>query len=209
MQKNNRVKYFNKSIFLYFTILFAITLLSGCYFSTAPSNLDYAYDRYGLSFPINKKLYISHDLWYDNPMDISSMNYQTGKVIPFGTEVKFIKSFPNYILFETLNDKKQYKVINNKEISLLDNESAFHQIFSDKDPNSLTKDIKPDILSKLRLGKIEIGMTRYEVLLALGPPPIDMNPKNYKNTWIYFINSSLKTTHYVFKDNKITYIFGN
>ena len=76
-------------------------------------------------------------------------------------------------------------------------------------PETKTANMPKEIITKLKQGKIEVGMTREEVLLSLGPPPLNMTPSGTKVTWIYFLNKTLKTTHIVFKNNKVSYVFNN
>jgi hypothetical protein len=193
-------------------ILFTFTLLlfsSGCYFPTASSKVQYIYDQFGLNFPMHTKVYLVHNIWHKNPMDISFFNYQQGKIIPFGTEVEFVEAYPNYVVFKAANNKIEYKITNVPGISMLSNNDLFYQIFTPVNPDIKTINMPKETIAKLKQGKIEVGMTREEVLLALGPPPLSMTPPGTKVTWIYFLNNTLKTTHLVFKDNKVSYIFNN
>ena len=205
-------KTIHKKFYKYIVILFIFTLLpyiSGCYFPKSATRLQYIYNQFGLDFPMHTKIYLAHNIWFKDPMNISFFNYQQGKIIPFGTEINFIEAYPDYVVFKTVNKKTEYKIINYPALSLLSNAELFNQIFTPINPDTKTVNISEEIINKLKQGKIEAGMTREEVLLALGPPPLNMTPSGTMTTWIYFLNNALKTTHVVFKKNKVSHVFNN
>ena len=208
MQKKSMSGMFYKYIFLLFIALLILSI-SGCYFSDTAGKKQYIYDQFGLNYPVDKKVYLAHNIWYKDPMNISFMNYQQGKILPFGTEVKFVEAYPGYVIFKAVNDKNEFKIINDPDVSLLSNSAQFQQIFTPVNPDTKTSNLSEEIITKLKQGKIVVGMTRGEVLLSLGPPPQKMTPLGTKNTWIYFLNNTLKTTHIVFKNNKVSYVFNN
>ena len=208
MTKKTRNKKFYKHTvtLLIFTLLLFIT---GCYFSAGTSKLDYMYNQFGLGFPMHTKAYLAHNIWFKDPMKISFFNYQQGKIIPFGTEITFVEAYPDYVVFKTVNDKTEYKITNDPDLSLLSNAELFNQIFTPINPDTNTANKSEEIITKLKKGEIEVGMSRKEVLLALGPPPLNMTPRGTIATWIYFLNNTLKTTHVVFKHDKVSHIFTN
>ena len=183
--------------------------VSGCYFTNTPGKLQGIYDQFGLNFPKDKQVYLAHNIWYTDSMDISFLNYQQGKILPFGTKIKFIEAYPDYVIFKTMSDNKEFKISNDLQYSLITNEDLFHKIFTATNPATKIKNLSNEIITKLKQGKIETGMTREEVLLSLGRPPYRMTPPGMKTTWIYYINNKLKTNHIVFKGNKVTYVFTN
>ncbi|MCP4180824.1 MAG: hypothetical protein GY756_23940 [bacterium] len=193
-----------------YAIIFLCTsfFITSCFIPTNPTKLQYAYDMYELNFNPKDKIYLSHNIWYKNPMNISSLNYQTGKIIPLGTEVKFVEAKEGFIIFETLDNNKQYKIINDVDWSSTPDKIIFHRIFTSKDPLLKFKDTPKQILDDMKKGIIAVGMTREEIYGALGHGPHYLNPKS-QQTWTYLINRSLKTIHVVFKNNKVSYIFTN
>ena len=200
--------YFKKSVIL-FSLLLTTVIISSCYYSTQISKLEYVYDQFGLNFPKHEQIYLAHNIWYKDPMNISYMNYQQGEIIPFGTEIKFIESYPDYVVFEVVKDKKQFKIVNEPEYSMLTNEEFFKQAFTTVNPMTRLTHASMKLILKLEKGQIELGMTREEVLISFGPPPLCMTPPGTEVTWIYFLNNELKTTHIVFQGNKVSYIFQN
>ncbi|MCF7791578.1 MAG: hypothetical protein K9M56_06230 [Victivallales bacterium] len=182
-------------------------LLTSCVFiPKTESNLQYVYDMYGLNYNRGNKFYLQHNVWYKEPMNISSMNYLEGKIIPVGTEIKFIKSFPGYVIFKTVNNGEKYKIINDSEVSLLSDQLQFHRIIGNKNPVE-GLNLSKEYLQQIKAGRILEGMPKKFVLLSYGNPPSVYNPPKSKTTWVYLMNEDLKTRHVVFKDDKVVYVF--
>lgn len=186
-----------------FGIAILLVLSSCMYFPSSPSNLQYAYDKYGLGLPKGKDLYLARNIWYTDPDRISAVNYLTGKILPFGTKVKLIEVFPGYVIFRTPNDGKKYTIVNNSTYTLFPDLDIFDSIFTDKTPKKLEQGIKSENLILLKTGTIKPGMTRREVKMALGLPFRGFTPLGEKITWVYFYNADLKAKHVVFNDDDI------
>ncbi len=183
--------------------------VSGCYVPRDPGNLEYAYDFYGLNLYPNKPVYLAHNIWYTDPMNISALNYHSGKVIPFGSEIILLKAEKGYVLFRIQGSAQEYKIVNNRALTLLKDKDMYQQIFTQEgDPTLNFKEIGATVLNDMKKGIVSLGMTREQVLVTYGPAPKNINQLS-EITWVYLINQQLKTTHLVFKDDKINYIFEN
>ncbi len=199
----------SKSKFAILFIMLGLTLvISGCFIPTSPTKLEYAFDMYGMDLPKNKQLYLSHNIWYNSPYDISTINFHSGTIIPFGTKIYLISSEHGKVQLKIDGNETIFTINNDKNVSLLPDSSAYNQIFTDKNPLQENKNIPKETLEKLEKGEIEVGMPQSYVVLAFGRPPIQLNPGK-SSTWTYLINKGLKTVHYVFKNDKVTYIFYN
>jgi len=163
---------------------------------------------YGMNLPKNKQLYLSHNLWYNSPNDLSTINFHSGTIIPFGTKISLVSSEPGELKFKIIGNQAIFTIYNDKNISMLPDSSAYNQIFTDKNPELENKNIPTQVLEKLKKGEIEIGMPQNYVVLAFGQPPLQLN-SGKSSTWTYLINKGLKTVHYVLKGNKVSYIFYN
>ena len=204
MKNSKLISFLCYSLFLTF-----ILSLSGCYVPKDPGSLEYAYDFYGLDFYPNKPIYLAHNIWYTDPMNINALNYHTGNIIPFGSEIIFLKAEKDYVIFRVQGSAMEYKIINDKPITLLKDKSLFHQIFTqDGDPTLKFKDIAPTTLNDMKNGIVSLGMTKEQVTAIYGPAPKYINQLS-EITWIYLINPQLKTTHVVFKNNKVNLTFEN
>lgn len=199
-----------KLIKAFLSILCIILFASSCmYFPDKDQKLQYVYDMYGLDFDQHKTIYTKHNIWFDDPENII-VRYCEGKyLIPFGTEIKFIESYPGYVIFETKdNEKKQLRINNDTEETLLPDDEYFHRIFTEKNPMDELKGMSEKDLKALKEGRIYKGMTRQEVLIAYGSPPRLLNPFYHKKTtWMYIMDDQYRIRHVVFKDDKVSYVF--
>lgn len=186
-----------------------LLLVSSCYVPREPGNLEYAYDFYGLNFYPNKPVFLAHNIWYNDPMNINALNYHSGKIIPFGSEIIFLKAEKGYLIFRIQGSAQEYKITNDRSLTLLKDKDMFNQIFTQEgDPSLKFKDMDRTVLNNMKKGIVSLGMTREQVLVTYGPAPKYINQLS-EITWVYLINPLLKTTHIVFKDNKVNYIFEN
>lgn len=206
--KNKKTIFISNCKKLVLLLIFLLPL-AGCYVPKDPENLEYAYDLYGLNFYPNKQIYLAHNIWYTDPMNISALNYHTGKIIPFGSEIVLLKAEKDYVIFRIQGSSQEYKIINDRPITLLRDREIFHQIFTqDDNPAFKLKNIDSALLNNMKNGIVSLGMNREQVLVTYGPAPKYINQLS-EITWVYLINPQLKTTHLVFKDNKVNYIFEN
>ena len=193
-------------IFRIITVSAAVLAVTGCLFPTKESNVQYVYDMYGLNYKQGSKFYLNHDLWYKDPMDISAINYHEGDILPVGTEIDIIKSFAGYVTFKVVDTGKEYKIVNDTNMTLLSDEIQFHRLIGTKNPLEDLKISEKD-LAAIKKGKLLLGMTRQEVLLAYGKPPRSFNPPYSRTTWVYLLNDQYKARHVVFKNDKVIYVF--
>jgi hypothetical protein len=193
----------------YIFLIFIMFLFSACsiFVPTTEGKLQYVYDMYGLNFARERQIYLKHNMWYEDPMAIDSLNIIKGKIIPVGSKVKFVESYSGYVLFKTMKDGKEYRINNDSVQTLLSDEVQFHRIFGYKNPLKSIVDNKKAV-RLLQKGKVIEGMSREEVVMGYGLPPRAFTPPQSKITWIYFLDNQLKTRHVVFnKENKVIYIF--
>jgi hypothetical protein len=199
----------NKKLKIYLLLAFTVFLFSSCsiFVPTQESNLQYVFDMYGLNFNRGDKFYLKHCIWYEDPMNISAMNYLKGRVLSVGDEIEFIKSFPRYVIFKTVKNGKEYKINNDVDRTLLSDFNQFHRIFTNKNPLENVNASKK-VIALLKRGRIINGMTRKQVLLAYGLPPRAFNPPMSKTTWVYFLDRQFVARHVVFNRNdKVIYVF--
>lgn len=205
--RNRESIFFECIKFIFFSIF--LLSISGCYVPKDPEKLEYAYDFFGLNLYPNKPTYLAYNIWYTDPMNINALNYHSGKIIPFGSEIILLKAEKGYVIFRVQGSAQEYKIINDRLLTLLKDKNMFGQIFTqDGDPTLQLKNIDSAKLNDMKKGIVSLGMTKEQVLVTYGPPPKHINQLS-EITWVYLINPQLKTTHLVFKDNKLNYIFEN
>ncbi len=151
------------------------------------------------------KLYLAHNIWYTDPDNIPALNYQTGKIIEFGTEVEVLKATPSSVTFVTRKDNKQFTIVYDESWMLVPIEKYLPKIFVTKNREELEKGIPPEILDKISRGIVTPGMLKREVILAYGYPVPYMTPDINADTWV-FGTDRLDTVRVVFKGNKVNTI---
>lgn len=155
-----------------------------------------------LQVPKGTKLYTTHNIWYEIPWNISSINYQKGKIIPFGTAIKLISADPTRVRFQVLATGRHYTMIYHEKWGMQPVNDYIKQLVSVKSRDEQAKGISPSMLNIILKGKVEKGMTRKEVTFAFGPPSPHRTPLIEGSTWIYWENQ-FSSKRVIFKNDKV------
>lgn len=142
----------------------------------------------------NEKIYTRFNIWYTDPKAISSMNYISGKILPFGTEVDVasvnvsrISCYSDVweIAFNPVGSQTRYTVVFDEQMMMQDVQTYIKRLFTTQNREQLGKGISKEFLRDINRGRVVSGMNRDEVLLTYGfpPPPRTFSLKN--DTWIY------------------------
>jgi len=146
--------------------------------------------------PLNGQVrYTCCNIRYEKP-EISDVNYQQGAILPYGTRVQIIEVRKNQVKFlpvghpeMTLSYKHGRKVY--------PFEQYLDRIFLADPPKlaSTTATVKgkkvtsaPKFAKQIEQGFVEPGMTRAEVLMAIGYPPAHRTPSLEQPIWTYWRN---------------------
>ena len=163
----------------------AFVLAAGCGHVTAhvPHPLD------------NQVRYLCCNLHYDKP-EITDMNFLRGKVIPFGTRVQIRAVDADRVEFETPG-LPPIRLVLKQGVGALTMEQYLDRIFLVDDPYArLTKlagdgkaAAEVDRLRRLmEEGDVTVGMTRDQVLTAIGYPPANRTPRLDAAMWTYWVD---------------------
>jgi len=155
--------------------------------------------------PKNSGIYTQCNLWYNSDNEISCLNYQDGKIIPFGTEVEIVKAKDSVVYFKTLPDGQEYRIDYDPEWTMIPIETYIRQVFTIQNRDQLAKNVNPDLLKSIDRGIIVKGMTRKEVLLTCGTPSASRTPSLENDTWVFWTDR-FSTIRVVFKDSKVVEI---
>ena len=137
--------------------------------------------------------YICCNLHYEKP-EITDANYLRGKLIPLGTRVQILEVRKDSVKFEAAGYPAitlafKYGARNLTMDQYLD------RIFLVDDPYARFPKLPPDgkqaaEVDKTRRmiedGTVSVGMTREQVLMAIGYPPADRTPALDAPTWKYW-----------------------
>jgi hypothetical protein len=150
---------------------------------------------------VNSKIYTKCNIWYQNPDDISSVNIQKGKFIPFGSEIEAVEATERKVVFKDMKGI-QYTIRFDEQLMMIPVETYIRQMFTLSDKSEQTKDIDPAVVSKLEKGIVTSGMNRRDVLLAYGTPAAFRTPTLENSTWIYWIDDN-STIRVVYRADKV------
>ena len=155
--------------------------------------------------PENRTYYLAHNLWVENPRSISSINYQSGAIIPFGTEVKILKVTRESVTFKVVRTGLKYTIIYFEKYGMKPVQEYLKSLVTTKTRAEMTKGISQNTIDAMLAGRVRPGMTRREVIMTYGPPSPHRTPLLENQTWIYWVKRwpvSI-TSRVIFKGDKV------
>jgi len=147
-------------------------------------------------------VYTQVPMWTEKNRIIGT-NYSRGLFIPLNSPVKIISIDSRKIVFTYLDTKLSYYTYT--KYTKVDSGGMLERLFSTKKVNlSKYSRKKRKYISN---GKIVVGMTKEEVILARGYPPFHATLSLKSNTWKYWENR-FKTINVKFRKNKVVATVG-
>lgn len=154
-----------------------------------------------------KPFYTTANIWYEHPDKIFSTNYHRGAIIPVGTKV-IIKEIGDKEIQFVHENGQTFKIIflekhSKPGMTIWD---YFEQYFSEENPlreGGPFQQFSKDEQRNIKIGRIEVNMSRAAVLMAYGYPPSHRTPSLKSDIWIYWMSRFVETTVY-FKDDKVS-----
>ncbi|MDD4816810.1 MAG: hypothetical protein PHI85_02430 [Victivallaceae bacterium] len=151
--------------------------------------------------PVDGKLYLRTNLWFENPAAISCVNYQTGRILPIGTAVVPVRATERTVVFR---DERgvEYTVEFDPETMMIPMQEYLKRIFTLLPPDVLLKDVKPESLERIQHASVAPGMTREEVIFSFGYPVPGRTPELSGSSYLYY-QSPDRTFRVVFKGDEV------
>jgi hypothetical protein len=165
--------------------------------AVAASTLALALACKGPSVPsplTGQSRYLCCNMHYDKP-DITDVNYLQGTLVPLGTRVQILEVRKNSVKFQPAGQPPlTLSLRHGKKMMTFD--QYLDRIFVAEDPHA--KLPKPrdrkhaadteKVRKAIEGGVIEPGMTREQVLMAVGYPPAHRTPSLESGVWTYWSN---------------------
>ncbi len=138
--------------------------------------------------------YLCCNLHYDKP-EITDMNYLRGKVIPFGTRVQIREVDADRVEFQTPGHPP-IRLVLKQGVGELTMDQYLDRIFLVDDPYARLPKLPEDgkaaaevdkIRRMMEEGDVTVGMTRDQVLMAIGYPPAHRTPRLDAAMWTYWV----------------------
>lgn len=154
-----------------------------------------------LQQPVNAKVYTRCNIWFEDPNNISCINYQRGRVLPLGSEVKPISATQKELVIEDASGIR-YHIAFDPEMMMIPMQEYIRRVLTLTPPDELLKSVPPERLSALKAGTVVPGMTREEVILCFGYPVPGRTPDLSGTGYLYY-QSPEHTFRVVFKGNEV------
>ncbi|MEQ1806630.1 MAG: hypothetical protein ABL900_14740 [Burkholderiaceae bacterium] len=138
---------------------------------------------------------------------ISDVNYVAGakQTIPAGTPVK-VTGFGRYRVFIEFDGKKQ--ALGNDYSRTVKMEEFAQRYIVPQDPWAALRSAPPKVRDAVKNSRISRGMTRAQVLMALGYPIASATPDLDAPLWRYWTSSSAEYQVFWGEDGRVDKIFG-
>ena len=158
-----------------------------------------------LQQPKEAKIFTAYNIWYQDPANISSVNYQKGaRFIPIGTEIEIIEADEQKIVFKDKDDFK-FTLHFDRSMMMIPIQDYIRQTFTLKSKTEQVEGLSPQALQNIERGIVVERMTRDEVKMVCGPPPAFRTPDISNATWIYFLDVN-ETYRVIFGDKRVKVI---
>lgn len=145
--------------------------------------------RYAPLF-VNNTFHLCCNMYYPAAR-FNDVNYQYNKTfIPLGTQVKVLRMTDIDVTFVDLNTNRQYTWI--KRYARAPFASLLKLWFINEDPREIVNQFDENVQTLIYSGKIEEGMTKQQVIYALGFPPHHKTPDTSLDKWIYWSKNDYK-----------------
>lgn len=158
-------------------------------------------------------IYTAYNIFYNDPLDVPSINFLDGKLLPAGTRVEILETAyyeedrKDLIRFKEFRTGREFRIFHHKRWR--DKEDSPHRLIKDLFTTvpfeTLVKDFDPEIVEKIRKGEVCIGMTREQVIMAWGPPATHRTTSKENTTWMYW-RAPDKTVRVIFGKDKVKHI---
>lgn len=132
-----------------------------------------------------------------------SVNYMKGTWVPVNTKVQLLTKEKSFIMIRILESGEEVKLSNAKKYSGVDIDAMFERMLS-REPKDLST-FPPEHVKKILWGEFAPGMTKAEIIVAIGYPPVHATPSLDKDSWRYWRNK-FNTVVLHFKDDVLDHI---
>jgi hypothetical protein len=129
----------------------------------------------------NQSRYLCCNVWYEHD-EINDVLYQWGTKIPFGTRVQILKVGKDFVKFQA-EGHPAIKLELRYGAKVLTIDDYVNRIFVVDDPRAKLKKVPAKTVKQIEEGQVAEGMTRDQVLMAVGYPPAHRTPSLSQSDW--------------------------
>lgn len=148
---------------------------------------------------IGETFYTRHTFKYEKKR-YKTTNYLKGTLVPINSKAKLLKYNRKTIIILLEDTGVKVRIQNVKKFSGASVNAIFDRMFSMDEVDVDKYDKKTS--KKIRLGVVDIGMSKKQVLMALGFPPAHETPSLDLDQWKYWKNR-FNTMLITFDDDRV------
>lgn len=146
-----------------------------------------------------KEYYLRHCIWYEMfKFDVT--NYARGTLVPINTKVRVEKFLGEKMSIRVIGDSQLIWIYNRKKYSGKSMFEIARRMLSENEVP--LKNCSDEVAAAIRSGRMCLGMTKEQVIMARGWPPAHRTKSLDLDTWVYW-PSRYVTQEIVFKDGKL------
>jgi hypothetical protein len=154
----------------------------------------------------SQTLYTCCNIHYEKN-DVSDANYTVGSTLPFGSQATVEKVTSDTLTFRAGGTELTLGHSYGREQE--SSQQYFTKILVTADPRATFASWPKDVQSAISESRVEVGMTKPQVIMSLGYPPTHRTASTDLNTWVYWYNRWV-TYEVIFGDNgKVANPVGN
>ena len=154
----------------------------------------------------SQSLYTCCNIHYESNQ-VSDANYSVGSLLPFGSQATVEQATSDTLTFRA--GGTQLTLVHSYGRGQESSQQYFSKILVTTDPHVAIASYPKDVQSAITDGRVEVGMTKPQVITSLGYPPTHRTASTDLNTWVYWYNNWV-TYQVVFGDNgKVVNLIGN
>jgi hypothetical protein len=133
----------------------------------------------------SRPLYTCCNLHYSREV-INDANYDVGGLLPFGSAVTIDSMTEDAVTFHSGATRLtlEHAFGKNQQSS----QQYFSKIFVETNPHDAFVTYPASVQDAIRDGRVERGMTKEQVLMSIGYPPIHRTASTDLDTWLYWYN---------------------
>ena len=144
-----------------------------------------------------QKIYTAHNIWFEKPEKIWSINYKKGAIIPAGTQIRDVEIITNRrhkaIIFTAVKEKRAFSILWIKKYHPGKTIQQFKKnLFTTKKFDELISGMSEDEIAAIKKGEIVMGMSKKAVLVCYGPPPEHATFTQEHNVWTYWTSKFIR-----------------
>lgn len=131
--------------------------------------------------------YTCCNIHYENPGNLTDANYFVGSTLPVGSPAT-VEAIRDRALTFRAGPGTEFTITQVYGVDQEPAERFFAKLLVETDPRPRLAAYPPAVRDAINDGRVEVGMTREQVLLSLGYPPTHRTASPDLTTWTYWYN---------------------